>query len=338
MTQCPEPGNPPHRQSRADARMFEVRRDMQAAFPAPPHLPRTPPGAASDSELQDWGVLMDAVKARLQQLVYPHLDSVAAPIDPAIALWVRDGVLDCVAALGHLQAGVLQTLGQHRQIEPHALDAQAEWLQASDALGSGPADARQALQDRLTSLPNGRYFQDRLAQALDHARPHRRPLALVWLGLDELDAINQVHGPNVGDSLLQIVAARFKRVVRMHDMVGRLGDDAFACLLYGNITPQQLGRLAGKLGDAVAAPVQLGALCLVVRASVGLARYPNDAQSADALLQYARAQSGQATSIPASVEPQAQISAAGAFDLKQSAGVYEGDVLPWRASGWRAAG
>ncbi len=283
--------------------MFESQRDVRPAFPppqqardglgqpAPEMLPghSSPDGAtadvcnaapdiAPDPAMLDWGMLMDAVKARLHQLVDQHLAAPATPVDPGTALWVRSGVLDCVDALDQLQASLLLQQQRHRP-----------------ALAAGsPADGPSALHDSLTSLPNRRYFQAQLAQTMGGAGPHPAPLALLSLDLDGFKAINDLHGPNVGDALLQIVAARLKRAVRVHDMVSRLGDDAFACLLHGSISPQHLARLAGKLGDAVAAPVQIGALTLAVRASVGLARCPDDARSAEALLQRADAARRQA--------------------------------------------
>ena len=377
MKHRPEPGNPPHRKARADAQMFEARHHTTPALP-PPQPPRVPPGVqaglqpglqphvqpgpAADGALQDWAVLMDAVKARLLELVGPHGAAPPAQLEPGLALWLRSGVLDCVDALGHLQAMLLPALARVHPTEQCAVDAQVAWWQASDALASdgqtrdaltshplvdAPADAQAdaqadtppALQDRLTSLPNGRYFRSRLAQALDPARPHDTPLALMALDLDGFDAINDAHGPNVGDALLQIVAARLKRAVRVHDMVGRLGNDTFACLLHGSISPQQLRRLAGKLTDAVAAPMQIGALSLTVRASVGLARCPADAQTVDALLHCAhraRAQAKRPTANQAGVdlpdEPGAEVP-------DGQPGVYNGGgAAPRQSAGLRAAG
>lgn len=365
MKHRPEPGNPPHRKARADAQMFEARHHATPALP-PPQPPRVPPGVqagpAADGALQDWAVLMNAVKARLLQLVGPHGDAPPAQLEPGLALWLRSGVLDCVDALGHVQAMLLPALARVHPTEQRAVDAQAAWWQASDALAcdaqardtptshplaDAPADAEAdaeadtppALQDRLTSLPNGRYFRSRLAQALDPARPHDTPLALMALDLDGFDAVNDAHGPNVGDALLQIVAARLKRAVRVHDMVGRLGNNTFACLLHGSISPQQLSRLAGKLTDAVAAPMQIGALRLTVRASVGLASCPADAQTADAMLHCAhraRAQAKRPLPGHAGVDLPDTPDAAGP---NWQPGAYNGDdVVPRQSAGLRAAG
>lgn len=373
MKHRPEPGNPPHRKARADAQMFEARHHTTPALLPPQPLrvppgeqaglqhslqPHVQPGPAADGALQDWAVLMDAVKARLLELVGPHGAAPPEQLEPGLALWLRSGVLDCVDAIGHLQAMLLPALAQVRHTEQCAVDAQVAWWQASDALASdaqtrdaltshplvdAPSDAQAdtppALQDRLTSLPNGRYFRNRLAQALDPARPHDTPLALMALDLDGFDAINDAHGPNVGDALLQIVAARLKRAVRVHDMVGRLGNDTFACLLHGSISPQQLRRLAGKLTDAVAAPMQIGALCLTVRASVGLARCPADAQTVDALLHCAhraRAQAKRPLPGHANVDLPDAPDAAGP---NWQPGAYNGDdAAPRQSAGLRAVG
>ncbi len=293
------PTFPPPQQARRGLR--QVASDRPPDDMAPDSATDSMPDIAPDPALLDWAVLMDAVKARLHLLVDQHLAAPAKPVDPDTALWVRSGVLDCVDALDHLQATLLQQQLRQRQANPAladggGLDGAMSTRQAGDASTGSGADGPSALHDSLTSLPNRRYFQAQLAHTLGAAGPHPAPVALLSLDLDGFKAINDLHGPNVGDALLQIVAARLKRAVRVHDMVSRLGDDAFACLLHGSISPQHLGRLAGKLGDAVAAPVQIGALTLTVRASVGLARCPDDAQSAEALLQRADAARRQAKS------------------------------------------
>ena len=122
-----EPVSPPHRKARADARMFDTDRDLAPALPPPWPWQQVRAGAVDDIAMHDLGLLMDAVKARLRQLVEPNP---AAPADQGLALCVRSGVDDCVDALGQLQAMTLQALGRYRQAELDALDAQADGLHA----------------------------------------------------------------------------------------------------------------------------------------------------------------------------------------------------------------
>ena len=286
MNHHPEAGNPPHRKPRADARMFESHLDLPPAWPAPQPVRRGAANPAADVALLDCGLLMDAVKSRLRQIVSQPL--AAAGDDPALQR-VRGAVLDCADALDHLQASLLNAISRHWQIEPLSPDALVDVLQAGDGLTTAALQARHlALHDALTSLPNRRYLRRQLDEAFEKAEPGRAALCLMVIDLHGFEAIRDLHGHGVGDALLQIVAARLKRAVRAHDMVSRLGDSGFGCLLQGGLSRQQLGLLGGKLSDALAAPMQIGALTLMVRCSVALARSPDDANSSDGLLAHAQ--------------------------------------------------
>lgn len=146
-----------------------------------------------------------------------------------------------------------------------------------------------ANHDELTSLSNRSYFSQRLRAALDASAATAAPLALVYLDLDDFKAVNDEYGHQAGDALLQIAAARLSRVVRSDDVLSRLGGDEFACLVTGALTRDQLQRFALKLYDALAAPCQLGKLSLAIRPSIGIARCPDDATSAEELLHQADA-------------------------------------------------
>lgn len=290
MNQYPEAGNPPHRKPRADARMFETHMGLPPAWPAPQPVQRAAANPAADVALLDCGVLMDAVKSRLRQIVGQPL---AAADDDLALQRVRGGVLDCVDALDHLQASLLHAVSRHWQIQPLAPNAPVDALQAGEGLSATQAAALQArqlaLHDALTALPNRRCLRQWLDEAFEIAEPGGAALSLMVIDVHGFEAIRDWHGHGVGDALLQIVGARLKRAVRAHDMVSRLGDSGFGCLLHGGISAPQLGLLAGKLIDALDAPMQIGALTLVVRCSVGLARSPDDAQSSDGLLAHAEA-------------------------------------------------
>ena len=146
-----------------------------------------------------------------------------------------------------------------------------------------------ALHDGLTSLPNRRFFRERLDHALSQVAPQRPAIAVLYLDLDGFKPINDAHGHATGDELLKIVAARLARAVRAGDMVGRLGGDEFACLLADSLNREQLTQLANKLVDAVSAPLQVGPLKLTVRPSIGIAICPTDGITAEALLNSADA-------------------------------------------------
>jgi diguanylate cyclase (GGDEF)-like protein len=146
-----------------------------------------------------------------------------------------------------------------------------------------------ALHDGLTSLPNRRYFQQRLGQALSEAAPRHAALAVLYIDLDDFKPINDLYGHDTGDELLRIVGARLARAVRADDMMSRLGGDEFACLPAAFRDLEQLTQLAAKLYNTVSAPMKLGTLTVTVRPSIGIATCPADGRTADALLKSADA-------------------------------------------------
>jgi diguanylate cyclase len=247
--------------------------------------------ALADVALADWSILMSAVKGRLERLA----DEPPPAGSPSLArvAQMADGLRQCVAALDQLQATLQRELARRPRLELEVFDLQTGLLQARAELAgtrAGEQQARhQALHDGLTALPNRRHFRDRLDLALGRPRAKQSPLAVFFLDLDDFKQINDHHGHAVGDDLLRIVASRLARTLRAEDMVCRWGGDEFAGLLLGDIDPLALQRMARKLFSAVSAPMQIGALTLSIRPSMGLAVAPADGSTAALLLQHADA-------------------------------------------------
>src|SRR3954469_17946095 len=91
--------------------------------------------------------------------------------------------------------------------------------------------ARLIILDPLTNVLNARAFADRLGQELDRNRRYPRPLALMYMDLDNFKVINDTHGHQTGDAVLRLVADAMRSSVRQADVVGRLGGDEFAVLM-----------------------------------------------------------------------------------------------------------
>ncbi|MEJ6001210.1 GGDEF domain-containing protein [Paucibacter soli] len=236
-----------------------------------------PPQAAHNGLAPaDLPVLLGAVGGRLRELAQ---EPEAEPL------------LECADALAQLQEGMTHELRRRRQLELALFDTQVYLAQArADLAGSrdGARRARyQALHDGLTDLPNRRYFGQRLAQAIQEARPEQPAVAVLYLDLDNFKQVNDEHGHAVGDEVLKIAAARLRRAVRASDMVSRIGGDEFACLRATDADPRPLLLLANKLYQAVSAPMTVGALSLQIQPSIGIAVFPFDGACAESLLKSA---------------------------------------------------
>jgi diguanylate cyclase (GGDEF)-like protein/PAS domain S-box-containing protein len=124
-----------------------------------------------------------------------------------------------------------------------------------------------ALIDELTGLHNRRGFSLFADQELARARRHGRVPTLVFADLDDLKAINDVHGHASGDAAIRLVASALKSILRETDIVARWSGDEFVALLSDGdqAAAQQIGeRLAGAIASH--AP---GELPYTVSATVG---------------------------------------------------------------------
>ena len=245
----------------------------------------------TDVAIGDWDMLLSAVKFKLRQDAEPNAEAEARPQEALDLL--RADVLRCVAALDQLQTTMSHHLDRGHDLEGAFAAAQAALAQARIELARSHADERAArhlaAHDGLTALPNGAGFRERLA-AVTQAATRGRAFAVLYIDLDGFKAINDTHGHATGDHLLRIIAARLAGEMRAEDMVSRLGGDEFACLLW--LAPpgrEALTRLAKSMFEAVSAPLQVGALSLTVRPSIGIAVWPGDGLTAELLLEHADA-------------------------------------------------
>jgi diguanylate cyclase (GGDEF)-like protein/PAS domain S-box-containing protein len=138
--------------------------------------------------------------------------------------------------------------------------------------------------DELTHLPNRSLFYDRLGQAISLAKRSRRSIALLYIDLDGFKHVNDTKGHHMGDLLLMQTAERLRLCVRESDTLARLGGDEFTVLLNDAHEREQVERVANKIIHSFDQPFNLEGLTARIGASVGIARYPDDAQTAGMLL------------------------------------------------------
>ena len=143
--------------------------------------------------------------------------------------------------------------------------------------------ARLATEDQLTGVLNARAFAARLTQELERNRRYTRPLALVYLDLDDFTVINDSHGHQTGDAVLRLVADAMRSSVRQADVVGRLGGDEFAVLM-----PETDAQVAQAAATRLAAGLRnVFKGTPTVTASIGVVSCTATAASTDELLRRA---------------------------------------------------
>ncbi len=144
-----------------------------------------------------------------------------------------------------------------------------------------------AENDSLTGLANRYYFDESLRAAIPRAKRQNDRLALLFLDLDNFKIINDSLGHVIGDQVLKEVAQRLLRVVRAGDIVCRLGGDEFAVLAHNFDTQESIGQLAQRILDDLRQPIIIGKFENAISTSIGIATYPDAAQSASDLLKAA---------------------------------------------------
>lgn len=141
-----------------------------------------------------------------------------------------------------------------------------------------------AHHDNLTGLPNRYALQERLSQAIALAHRNQMLLAVLFIDLNGFKQVNDTYGHEVGDGLLQQVAKRLGALLRDSDILSRMGGDEFVILLSQVNDLDSVSNVVERIHSAMEAPFHVQEHRLSCCASLGVAFYPDDGASAEALL------------------------------------------------------
>lgn len=143
---------------------------------------------------------------------------------------------------------------------------------------------RLASTDSLTGLPNRSLLEDRIGQLLTFSARQSSQFGVLFVDLDHFKQVNDALGHQAGDQLLQAIAQRLQNSVRAQDTVARMGGDEFVLLLPSTGRDDALA-IAEKIQQNLGLPLTLaGRDGYTPEASIGLAMYPHDGQTAAELL------------------------------------------------------
>lgn len=140
-----------------------------------------------------------------------------------------------------------------------------------------------ALNDSLTGLPNRTSFTDRLDHEIDLASETGGRVALICIDLDRFKEINDLHGHGTGDMVLQTLARRMAGLMKDGEFMARIGGDGFAAIQrFADYAA--LDDFLTRLEALLFAPIKDGDHEIVSGASLGVALYPDNASSREALI------------------------------------------------------
>lgn len=212
-----------------------------------------------------------AMPGRSWDVRYVPNDDFATDTEKAAVWLVLGGGL-----LITLLVGAVGVTGGGWRGRAHQIEAQRAALAEREAV-----IRHQATHDPLTGLANRAHFLDRLSAALASGGA-----GLVYIDIDGFKPVNDRFGHRAGDELLTAIAERLTAGARPGDTVARLGGDEFAVVLASG--PYDAVTLGADLVDRIGRPFEITVDGLphpvVVGASVGIARAPDDAVDADGLV------------------------------------------------------
>jgi len=143
-----------------------------------------------------------------------------------------------------------------------------------------------AERDPLTELLNRRGFEPKLDILMQHTVTPPS-IALLILDLDGFKQINDTHGHDAGDFVLKHISQELINCVRKEDLVARLGGDEFAIVVDSIELPELAYRVADKIIERAAQPIQFNDLKLKVGASIGIALASTQSNTSELLIKHA---------------------------------------------------
>ncbi len=146
-----------------------------------------------------------------------------------------------------------------------------------------------ATEDVLTGLPNRRQIDATLQRSLRRAKRYAEHFAVLLIDLNEFKQVNDRFGHQAGDQLLKAVAQRLRGFLREADFAGRLGGDEFLVILHGVGDSISAQAARDRLRRALDGPLELRGTSVLVRSAIGVALWPAQGDSADALMRAADA-------------------------------------------------
>lgn len=206
---------------------------------------------------------------------------VAVAIGLGILSWVSRDLRSLAAVASRIGDGDLETpVGIVRRDEIGELARSFERMQ--DRLRT----------DRLTGLANREALLQQLQRRIEHARNDRRNphVGVLFIDLNRFKSINDNHGHEIGDQVLQEIANRLAHSVRAEDLVARYAGDEFV-IVTDNVTDRPaLDQVRLHVEAVLRAPLttpQIAGLGLSVGGAIGGALYPDDGDSPESLLRHA---------------------------------------------------
>ena len=208
---------------------------------------------------------------------------------------VEEKVQECADELHEVNEALAQEIGDRDELNRELKETEQK-LSATKHILSNTQDnlaiahevaeeaTQRTLRDFVTGIPNRELFNDRLEQAIALAERGGWILGVMFIDLDKFKLINDTHGHDVGDRVLQGVAQRLNEQVRSGDTICRYGGDEFLYLLVNPQSTANIKGVARKVLDSISQSLIIDDLMLTIKPSIGIAVYPSDGNTGQELV------------------------------------------------------
>lgn len=138
--------------------------------------------------------------------------------------------------------------------------------------------------DSLTGLANRQYLIERINQSAHQDARYRTTFYVLFLDIDHFKDVNDYFGFITGDKLIAEVGTRIQSIIRTTDVLARLAGDQFALLVHGVSEQYLVQHFLERIKRLFNAPIAIDNHPHKVSLSIGIAKYPDDTDSAEDLL------------------------------------------------------
>jgi len=144
-----------------------------------------------------------------------------------------------------------------------------------------------AAYDQLTNLPNRYLLQADFSRKIEESGRNGKKLATLFFDLDHFKEVNDIHGHETGDALLEQVARRMSEVTRNYDLLARFGGDEFVMIMSNLDDRLDVNHVVEKIIAGFEPAFELPGATLHITTSVGISIFPEDGNDPTELLKNA---------------------------------------------------
>ena len=146
---------------------------------------------------------------------------------------------------------------------------------------------RAGITDPLTGLFNRKKLFDNLQVLMDLHEKSDKSLALLFIDLDGFKNVNDTHGHDIGDKLLQRISARFNQHIRKQDCIYRIGGDEFVILVKELENLDIAEAIAKEMLIKCSKPYKLDNIICDITLSIGISYFPDHTRTPIQLIRHA---------------------------------------------------